>query len=660
MVRLKVTPVVGLPQFTGWSQVAESSLSVGARLVSVFAVFGKHAGNVGRDVADRIADFYFYDIEQLHKFIISLISFVEENDCQLFISCALVTNNKSIFFTKGGAVFLKRGEKIGKILFSDDEVKVLSGKHEQDDIFVLTTLQASEFLSEIEQKFSQGFDTDIIITSIVPGLHAQEDSSLSAIVFINSLSHKDEEKEDKHAMVTVETEKIEDEVSAMSLSISHTEQHSVDKKDVVKEEDKVDENNFVNKVKKVIQKIMIGLIAVRRKGLAVLLSLLKWFVKLIKSIYFLVVSFILMLFRKNGTKKMSIIFGIVTILVIFAIFSVVNRVKETKRITALLLPIQTQVLEAKDSLDTDILASRDQVNSALVKLKQLKQENERSVKVNLIDNELELTTQFYDEISGKEEFSLLDTFYDLRLIQSDYLANQMTIVDHYLVTLDSEKKAVVLLDINSKKVKVVDLGQFSSARGLSGNENDIFILVDGIQKLSLKDQEVWEVRNLGDSNRHATLISAYDRFVYVVNPEKHNIYRYSKEEDGYSDPIGWMKSSGGLEYASVTSFMVDGDIWLSTNKGELLKFSSGKLQDFTVLGLDSEFGDSIKVFTNKEQKNLYVLDADNNRVVVLDKTGRFVKEIKSISIKTVTDLVVNEALGKLFLASGSIIYQVDL
>ena len=185
MIRLKVTPVVGLPQFTGWSQVAESTSSASTRLISVFAISGKHAGNVGRDVSDKISDFYYYDIEQLHEFVLDLVEFVKENDCELFISCALISGNSSVFVTRGGSVFLKRKEKIGKILFSQDQIKIVKGSYTNDDVFVLTTLQASQFLNEIEQKFSQGFDVDIIITSVVPGLHAQTDSSLSAIVFIN-------------------------------------------------------------------------------------------------------------------------------------------------------------------------------------------------------------------------------------------------------------------------------------------------------------------------------------------------------------------------------------------------------------------------------------------------------------------------------------------
>ena len=192
MLHLKVTPVVGLPQFTGWSQVAESTVSVSVRLVLVYAISGKHAGNVGRDISAKVSDFYFYDVEQLHEFLQQLVNFAHSQECKIFFSCAVLGKSKSIFATYGGSIFLKRSEKSGKILTSDFEVKVVEGTYVENDIFVLTTLQADQFLNEIQLKFQQGYDVDIIITSVVPGLHSQDDSSLSALVFIDKDREKNE------------------------------------------------------------------------------------------------------------------------------------------------------------------------------------------------------------------------------------------------------------------------------------------------------------------------------------------------------------------------------------------------------------------------------------------------------------------------------------
>jgi len=260
MLRLKVTPVVGLPQFTGWSQVAESTVSVSSRLILVYAISGKHAGNVGRDISEKVSDFYFYDAEQLHDFLQQLVNYAHTNDCKIYFAGAVLGREKSIFATYGGSVFLKRGDKSGRILTSDYEVKIVEGNYIDDDVFVLTTLQADQFLSEIQLKFQQGYDVDIIITSVVPGLHAQEDSSLSAIVFV---SKDDESTEDSDQIDDEESPflEIEGEVgsknegkllsdiplvdSEQNINSDNMEQQSLAKVSV--EADKIEVPGFVSK-----------------------------------------------------------------------------------------------------------------------------------------------------------------------------------------------------------------------------------------------------------------------------------------------------------------------------------------------------------------------------------------------------------------------------
>ncbi|MBP7842974.1 hypothetical protein KA017_03135, partial [Candidatus Woesebacteria bacterium] len=161
-------------------------------------------------------------------------------------------------------------------------------------------------------------------------------------------------------------------------------------------------------------------------------------------------------------------------------------------------------------------------------------------------------------------------------------------------------------------------------------------------------------------NKNAILLDAYDRYVYVVNPEKRNIYRYAQTEDGYSDPVGWMKSATGIKYEDLRSMAVDGDVWLTTSDGQIKKFTSGREETLALRGLDVPFTKDIYVYTSEELQNVYVLDPSNKRVVIFDKSGNFVKELKSVSLASANGITVSESLGKILVSSGSIIYQVDL
>lgn len=679
MNRLKVTPVVGLPQFTGWSQVAESTSSLSTRLISVFAISGKHAGNVGRDVSDKISDYYFSDIEQLHQFIQELILFVDENECELFIACAIVTGGKSIFVTRGGSVFLKRGEKAGKILTSENQIKIIKGNYTENDVFVLTTFQASQFLNEIEQKFIQGFDVDIIITSIVPGLHAQIDSSLSAIVFINH--------EERAAEISEELSNLEDQAfTRPSSEIENLDenQESIEATIDIEDDDESDgqETDDNNKIEAKIEFIsdmkiatankpnhLFGLFGKLFQSIKKIFTLLFLFIikslnkliNLIKNFNFKNLSNNFGSFSNKINKKLIFIVFVLIFIGAFALSIFIKNKQETERINGLIKPYLEKISIAKEQKDTDPIASRDIVREVINSLNVLQKENSKSSAIKLIDNQLIDLSNFYNDISGKEELSDLDTFYDLRLIQSDYIANDVDVIGDQLALMDSEKKQVVVLDVNTKKVYVKSFSEFENVKDLSINDGKVFVLADGVKSFELKeDSQIVEVKEVGDSNRDASLINTYDRFVYILNPEKRDVYRYSSGEDGYSDPVGWMKSATGLKYDEITSFSVDGDIWFSTIDGQIKKFSAGKEDQYEIRGLTEAFSKRIEVYTNSELENIYILEADENRIVILSKSGEFKKEIKSASLSTVGSFAVNEKLNKIFAVSGSIIFEIPI
>jgi hypothetical protein len=190
MLLISATPVVGLPQLSGWSQVSENGHSQSARLFCAFGVSGSQAGNVGRDIADLIMDSQVATSKDFFEFLTSIVQKYHQNEHELYLSACLVTEKSCSFATFQGSVLLKRdsmanGEKrVGKILASGSEVKMIEGSHQPEDVYVLSTDGAGQFLSEVEQKLLQGYDSDTIVTSVVPGIHALEDSSLCAIAFV--------------------------------------------------------------------------------------------------------------------------------------------------------------------------------------------------------------------------------------------------------------------------------------------------------------------------------------------------------------------------------------------------------------------------------------------------------------------------------------------
>src|SRR5690606_15536167 len=81
-------------------------------------------------------------------------------------------------------VLLQRKGKLGKVISSEAEPQLIEGSWKDDDIFILMSEQALDFIDEIQQKMSQGYDEETVVASLVPNVHAHEQSSLQAVAFV--------------------------------------------------------------------------------------------------------------------------------------------------------------------------------------------------------------------------------------------------------------------------------------------------------------------------------------------------------------------------------------------------------------------------------------------------------------------------------------------
>ena len=72
------------------------------------------------------------------------------------------------------------------------------------------------------------------------------------------------------------------------------------------------------------------------------------------------------------------------------------------------------------------------------------------------------------------------------------------------------------------------------------------------------------------------------------------------------------------------------------------------------------FDSPLVIFSKEGFENIYILESDNNRLVVLTDEGEFLKEIKSASLASASNLIVSEEIKKAFAISGSIVYEIGL
>jgi len=740
MYKLDVTPVVGLPQFTGWSQVVSHPTNRG-ELVCAFSVSGEHAGNVGRDVMEMIESSPANSAVELHQLLADLNSFAQEVGVNLTVACGIFSSQKMILGVESGSVFLKRGDRSGVLLNSQRQLKIVEGKRLEEDMVVLSTPQAGEFLNEVGLKFDRGFEVDSIISSILPGIHGLDDSSLASMAFIGHGQEVEMSSGVKGLGVAIEVEdEVEDEVDLSRFDpdkFQYREEELSDEELGTVAEDEVgdlsgevepeikaepkSETPFIDippalKLRgagkrrssqaekpaestaakqsetseelaalgigqaettqpkpagQVVQAILIGL----KKFFSLIKSLLaKLGGVLVKlpSIILKVAALPKRLVSRdvylnsNSPRKIirTLLPFIIGLLVIGGLvaFQLLRMRQQVRAVEADLSPLQQQLQTAEAQVAAEPILARETVAGVVADMEQLqtKYKGQRSAQKRL-EEELTAAQGLLAEISGKEEFNQLEVFYDLRLVESDFVTAAVDAGPGRAVFLDKERQQVIVLNLENKQHQTYNYDQLDQLRDFKLMDEELFLLSQGVHRAELAGEaEAEEVIAEGDSNRAGTHLAAYVTYIYVLNPEKREIYRYAEREDGYSEPIGWVSGAARFDYNQVTSMMVDGDIWITTREGGLHKLSSGAEVDFEIVGLEEPFQSSIMVFTTEEMDELYLLEPDQSRLVILSKEGEFLREIKSASLASTTALFVSPELNQAFAVSGSIVYAISL
>lgn len=655
---------------------------------------------MGRDMVAAIDQAQPTTAAELHDFLQSLLDEVHQAGGQCAMACLLAVNQKSILATYQGSILLKRNGKVGVILSAQDHLKVVEGRYTPEDTLVLATAQGSSYLGEIQQKISQGFDLDTTITSLVPAIHAAANSSLISLGFVTLDSWVDEpepepEPEPESASflpeleITLET--IEEDSQQPALdeqSLPPVEPVQLASTDKIASESplastppkpvkpppvsimwtKSSKTSMLPPMGEILGKVRakVGPGVSRLTTAAVTkFKTINWHTLHPKAVWDRFSNRDVYVTRQSRRQLIKIIGPVVVVVVVIGAGLIFWRFRQAQQVNAAqaaAAPIVMEFEQARTQIGADPVSARQQMEESIARLERLEQDFAgQGAGRSHIQQVLGRIRAAYQELSGREELSTLPIYFDLSQIAPDWIANQVTAEGERLAVLDQGKQQVAIFDWASRSFQTLPALEVTP-RAISMTQENVVVLGEGVWRanLSAESPQFSRVIDEGDSNRDGSLLGSYGSFVYVVNPVRRNIFRYTSGSDGFSDPIGWFRPGQQFNYENLYSISIDGDIWVGRTNGELQRLTMGEVTDFAVRGLPEPFTSSIMVFTKDGFEYVYILEPASRRLVILQKTGEFIRQIQSASLAAATGLVVNEAQGQALVISGSLIFQVDL
>ena len=161
----------------------------------------------------------------------------------------------------------------------------------------------------------------------------------------------------------------------------------------------------------------------------------------------------------------------------------------------------------------------------------------------------------------------------------------------------------------------------------------------------------------------AVEIKTFSKYLYLLDPSENQIWKYERKDRGFTGAVAYNLNA---DLKSTASFAIDGAVYaFSPAVGKVEQIYRGKKQDdFNFAGVpQSELARATKILTNEELSKIFILDAENKRILVFSKNDYeafYERQIVFEDVAQIRDFWVNAATNRLFFADESKIYEVGL
>ena len=176
----------------------------------------------------------------------------------------------------------------------------------------------------------------------------------------------------------------------------------------------------------------------------------------------------------------------------------------------------------------------------------------------------------------------------------------------------------------------------------------------------LKDGNFSESINLATpyANFNFNDLSSFQGSLYLSDIRDGKIIKYPYLGNyQWGEPRLWLANEKAKDFKSLA---VDGSLWALTKKNSIERYYAGKLQETWDLDIFPAPKYFSKIFTSSQLFYLYLLEPDQRRIVILNRSGEIVKQFQSEKFNNLLDFSVSENGKTIYLLNGLKVYKVTL
>ncbi|MDR0463123.1 MAG: hypothetical protein LBG64_02810 [Pseudomonadales bacterium] len=224
--------------------------------------------------------------------------------------------------------------------------------------------------------------------------------------------------------------------------------------------------------------------------------------------------------------------------------------------------------------------------------------------------------------------------------------------------LDTNSNQIIVLDLLTRRFENHTLDDIYNIRDFTYLGGELVFLTNPLISLNLETGYVRELTPHIDYLARATDLTSFGRNLYVTVEGGIMMLEFNAHGE-YIGDREWFREGTTLPASRVTSFTIDRSIFVTTYAGDWVKYQQGgRVNNFP--RDDLSFTGPIFGYSNLDNRNLYLLDRNQGRLLITNNNGVLDDAIESDIFEQATGLLVIESLGRVFILVDHLIYATDI
>lgn len=203
------------------------------------------------------------------------------------------------------------------------------------------------------------------------------------------------------------------------------------------------------------------------------------------------------------------------------------------------------------------------------------------------------------------------------------------------------------------------LGVVASPKLATTETDATTLLIDSTNRLARYSQTTQSLNPLTsgvDGLKSTEDMMVYNTALYVLVAADQQIVKMRPQGDGYELGTPWITARSN-DITDARALTIDGSVYVLTSNNVRV-FFSGKEQSWTLGTLTTPLNNPVDIFTTPESEDLTILDPQNNRIVVVNKTtGAIVAQYVSDSLSQGLTISVDEVANTISVLTPTSLLQ---